>query len=398
MKKKIVFVTSDMYYVKAFLSRQIRQASLEYDVALVVNADPAAAGAAIGNVGKVFNFSIHRKISLLRDAISLFRMVMFLLRVRPDIVHSTTPKAGLLAMIAARITGVEFRLHTFTGQVWQTRTGLMRKVLIWTDKVTAACASNILTDSLGQLDILAEAGIVDSRKAAVLGHGSICGVNATRYAPNAQVKADMRKELGLPNDAIVMLYMARFTEDKGALAMADAYAAYGNGDGTPTHLLMVGPDEEQLTDQIRLRLADMEGRYSLINYTDVPERFFQCCDLFCLPSYREGFPMVLLNAAACEVPVIASRIYGCTDAVVDGKTGLLFEAGNIAEFCAHLRQLAGSASLRQRLGKHARSRVEQHYTEEHVNRLLMHVYKTRSVSSSPVHAKPENVSDTAQVV
>jgi glycosyltransferase involved in cell wall biosynthesis len=382
MKKRVVFVTSDLYYVKAFLSRQIKLAAQRYDVTLIVNADPEEAARAIDYCGQVLNFSVSRKISLFRDLASLFRLIAFFIRHRPQVVHSTTPKAGMLAMLAARITGVRFRLHTFTGQVWQTRTGMMRKLLIATDRLTVACASLVLADSHGQLELLTEKGIVDAARAGVLGQGSICGVDPTRFMANSGTRADMRRQLQIPENTIIFLYMARFTVDKGAIAMADAFARLGKESNLPVHLLMVGPDEEDLTETIHGKLSGVAGKYSLINYTDTPERYFQCADVFCLPSYREGFPMVLLNAAAAELPVIASRIYGCTDAVVDGETGLLFEAGNIPAFCAHLHALAGSPELRERLGRNARERVEEHFTEEHVNRLLMDVYKTKTVASS----------------
>lgn len=379
MKKKVVFVTSDLYYVKAFLSRQIKLAAQRYDVTLIVNADKEEAARAIGYCGKVLNFSVSRKISLFRDAASLLRLIAFFIRHRPDIVHSTTPKAGMLAMLASRLTGIRCRLHTFTGQVWQTRTGFMRKLLIATDRLTAASASMILADSHSQLELLTESGIVDPARAGVLGLGSICGVDPLRFMADSGARQDMRRELGIPDETIVFLYMARFTVDKGALTMADAFARLASQSTTPVHLLMVGPDEENLTSTIREKLRDVVDKYSLINYTDTPERYFQCCDVFCLPSYREGFPMVLLNAGASSLPVVASRIYGCSDAVVEGETGFLFEAGDIEQFCMRLQELAASAPLRQRLGRAARCRVEEFFAEEKVNGLLMQVYDKRAL-------------------
>ena len=283
-------------------------------------------------------------------------------------------------MLASKISGVHFRLHTFTGQVWQTRTGLMRKLLIATDRLTGACASMVLADSHGQLELLTQSGIVDPARAGVLGQGSICGVDPLRFMANPLARSDMRSKLGISEDTIVLLYMARFTIDKGAIAMADAFGRLGIESSVPVHLLMVGPDEENLTEQIKKKLAGVIGKYSLINYTDTPECYFQCCDIFCLPSYREGFPMVLLNAAACSLPVVASRIYGCSDAVIDGETGYLFEAGNIDEFCEQLKELAASAPLRQRVGAAARRRVEEFFAEEKVNTLLMQVYDKKVLS------------------
>jgi len=302
------------------------------------------------------------------------------MRWRPSIVHSTTPKAGMIAMLAAKLTGVPFRLHTFTGQVWQTRTGLMRKLLIATDKLTVWGSSLILADSHSQRQLLINDGIIDSHKSGVIGRGSICGIDLSRFKPSGSSRKQMRSQLGLSDDVIVILYMARFTVDKGAVAMAQAYAQVAKSSTKPVHLLMVGPDEEQLTEKINAELHAAQGKYSLISYTDKPESYFQCSDIFCLPSFREGFPMVLLNAAASELPVVASRIYGCTDAVEDGVTGALFEPGNIQELRDKLISLAESDELRRYMGQRARSRVENYFAEEKINQQLMEIYKRKPIA------------------
>jgi len=378
-KQRLVFVTSDLYYVRAFLARQIKLAAETYDVTLIVNADTEAASAAIGHSGKVLNLGVHRKISLLRDMLSLLRMIWFFIVSRPAIVHSTTPKAGMIAMLAAKLSGVPFRMHTFTGQVWQTRTGLMRKILIAADKLTVWSASLILADSHSQRDLLVESHIVSERKSGVIGHGSICGIDLNRFRRNVEVRAEMRKQLGLSEETVVILYMARFTVDKGAMAMAQAYAQVAAVSTKPVHLLMVGPDEEQLTEKINKEFEQLAGKFSLISYTDNPEAYFQCCDIFCLPSFREGFPMVLLNAAASELPVVASKIYGCTDAVEHRVTGSLFEPGNIAELRVKLTELIESEQLRRTMGIQARKRVESFFSEEKISKQLMEIYKNKKI-------------------
>jgi glycosyltransferase involved in cell wall biosynthesis len=239
--------------------------------------------------------------------------------------------------------------------------------------------------------LLIESKIVDPDKSGVIGEGSICGVDTKRFYANRKVQEDLRCDLGLPADAVVILYMARLTVDKGALAMADAYAHIGQSTKYRTHLLMVGPDEEGLTAAIKERLHAVEGKYTLVNYTDKPEYYFQGADLFCLPSYREGFPMVLLNAAASELPVVASRIYGCFDAVVDGVTGRLFEAGNIPQLCSELEKLIMSSGLRMQMGRAARTRVDQHFSEERINRQLMQIYQEEAIQQRGESARRDQV-------
>jgi glycosyltransferase involved in cell wall biosynthesis len=381
LRKKIVIVASDLYCVRGFLTKQIELVQENYAVTLVVNADLTETAALVGSNVELRNFNLQRKISFFKDLASLFNLVKFLVNHQPDIVHSITPKAGLIAMLAAKIAGIRFRMHTFTGQVWQTKTGFMRYLLLWADKITSACASVILADSHSQLKFLIESGVVSAKKSAVLAQGSICGVDAVQFKPNHAARLSVREKLNIDDDAILFLYMARFTVDKGAISMAKAFARLTDCLSVKHHLLMIGPDEENLSDEIKLILKKSVGRFTLLNYTDTPEAYFQACDVFCLPSFREGLPMVLLNAAACEIPAVASRIYGCTDAVVDGETGFLFEAGHIEQLSALLQKLALDQDLRLRAGKAARQRIEKDFTNEKISTQLLRLYAEQSLVS-----------------
>jgi glycosyltransferase involved in cell wall biosynthesis len=312
----------------------------------------------------------------------LVRLVRHFRRERYDVVHSTTPKAGLLAMAAALIAHIPVRIHTFTGQVWQTRSGAMRWLLKATDGLTSSCATTVLVDGTNQLNFLLSHGVVSPSKARVLGNGSICGVDIDRFRPCDTFKGDVRSEFDIPEDDVVLVYMARLTVDKGALVMAKAFRILCSSGAGNFHLLMIGPDEENLTQEIESTVGEHRARLHMMGYTREPEKYIAAADVFCLPSYREGFPMVLLNAAACAVPAIASRIHGSTDAIVDTVTGLLHEAGDHEALVAHVLALANDVQLRRRLGDAARRRVVDLYSETVVTRELAGLYENLTTTSS----------------
>jgi len=221
---------------------------------------------------------------------------------------------------------------------------------------------------------LSEHGIVRPPKGRVLGNGSICGVDTARFAPNPQARNEVRREFGLKEEEILLVYMARLTVDKGAIVMANAFLALCDSTPNRFRLLMIGPDEESLTPQIEALLAPYRNRLHLLGYTREPQKYIAAADTFCLPSYREGFPMVLLNAAACGVTAVASRVHGSTDAILDGQTGVLHDAGDSAGLAEVIGRLASDPALRQRLGAAARQRVESQFSERAVNEALNRTY------------------------
>ena len=376
MRSKLCLVTSNLFFAEVFLSRQIRAFEHQFDLSVVVNATRAEYCEAIGGEANFIDVCLERKIRPWRDLVSLIRLVGRFRRDKFDIVHSTTPKAGLLAMSAAFLTATPVRIHTFTGQVWQTKSGLMRWLLKCTDKLTARLATAVLVDGVNQFDFLVAHHVVLPSKARVLGNGSICGVNVDRFVPSNAHKMAVRRELGIPADVLLIVYMARLTVDKGALVMAKAFGQLCSSGALAAHLLMVGPDEDKLAEQIQSIVGEHRTRLHLMGYTREPEKYIAAADIFCLPSYREGFPMVLLNAAACAVPVIASRIHGSTDAVEDNLTGLLHEAGNHNALVEHIVALGLDPQLRSKVGNAARRRVIELYSEEVVTKELITLYET----------------------
>jgi glycosyltransferase involved in cell wall biosynthesis len=374
-RKRVCVVTTSVLIVKFFLIPHLRRLSSRYEVTLVVNTDDTALLAGYSLDVRVIPLAIERRIAPWLDLRALAALRRLFVHERFDAVHSYSPKGGLLAMLAARLSGVPVRIHTFTGQVWANRTGAMRLLLKTADRVTARCANLVLVDSISQRDFIRREGVIPpSRRCEVPGGGSISGVNLNRFKPDPEARRRVRRDLGVSDDAVLLVYAGRLTRDKGVLDLARAFAtvAFRN---PALHLVLVGPDEENVTPGIRSIAGDHADRLRFHDYTPAPERFLAAAEILCLPSYREGFGVVIIEAAACGVPAVASRIYGITDAVVEGETGLLHEPGNVGELAGLLGRLAADPASRERLGRAARQRAERDFSEDRIIGAVLDLYE-----------------------
>ena len=357
---RICIVVSDFMTVQAFLQNQIRALSEMYEITVVANTDDRDALHRLGLNAELVSVSIPRAVHFWRDARALVNLHSLFRKRKFDLIHSITPKAGLLSMAVARLAGVPIRIHTFTGQVWATASGLRRRSLKLADQLTAFCATQVLADSQSQLKFLNDEGVVSARKCRVLANGSISGVDVSRFCPDAAARQRVRNEASIPEDAFVFLFVGRLNKDKGVLDLAKAFdhvAAQGGN----AHLVCAGPDEAGMETQMRSICVSCVERLHFVGETRFPERYMAAADVLCLPSYREGFGSVVIEAAATGIPAIASGIYGLTDAVQNGVTGCLHRPGNCEELADAMESLVANRSLREQLGRQARARVNKHF-------------------------------------
>lgn len=380
MKPKVCVVTLTVYFAEWFLLNQLAATSREYDLSIHLRAVGATDLEFLSRRGinaQVVPTAIERKIRPVSDFRAFMQLWRAMRRKRFSLVHSTGLKCGLLAMSAAWLARVPVRIHTFTGQVWFTSSGIGRFVLKSADRLTALFATHILVDSPSQRRFIIEEGVVSTEKSAVLAHGSLSGVNLTQFAPNKQHRAKVRAHARIPDDAPVVLYMARITRDKGALMMAEGFARLDSLRPGLPHLLIVGPDEEHLIPSIKEICRDCLERVHFYDHTAVPEEFMSASDVLCLPSYREGFGSVLIDAAATGIPAIAARIYGSEDAIVDGETGLLHRVGDPEDLADKLRILIDDPTLRARLGERGMERAQREFSEELLTSELLALYRSQ---------------------
>jgi glycosyltransferase involved in cell wall biosynthesis len=239
---------------------------------------------------------------------------------------------------------------------------MSRWLLKTCDRATATLASFVLVDSPSQRDFLIAEKVVASRKSHVLGMGSVAGVDPQRFHPNARARVEVRMRHGIGPDELVFLFLGRLNRDKGVLELAEAFGMMSPS-AHDRRLLFVGPDEEGLTEAVsQLGGADVIAIPSVPD----PESYLVAADVLCLPSHREGFGNVVIEAASVGIPSVASRIYGLTDAVVDGETGILHPPGDVLAISDALGQLATDTQRRLLLGKNARARALTDFPESRI--------------------------------
>lgn len=372
--KSVCLITTSPLIVNFFLVPYLDSLKRAYRVSLAVNTGedtplPEDLGV------EVIPMPILRKISPWGDLRALASLVRLFREKRFDAVHSFSPKAGLLATMAGRITGVPVRIHTYTGQVWTTRSSIMRSLLIAADRAIARFATHLLADSPSQRQMLLRAGILrGAEKCRVLGSGSVSGVDPGRFRPDGTARAAARRELGIAQDATVLLFLGRLTRDKGVFDLAQAFASVAAVHPAAV-LLMVGPDEEQVRSKIDSICRAHAAQLRFAGYTRSPERFVAAADLLCLPSYREGFGNAVIEAAAAGVPAIGSRIYGITDAIIEGETGLLHSPADANDLAKKIEILMKDPALRSRLGARARQRALNEFSQQRLTQALLEYYR-----------------------
>lgn len=373
-RRSVCVVVSTPLILKFFLVDQIAALSRVYGVTCVTNCGDPDWIRQRGIEAPLMDLRIERAgPSPIRDLRALWALLRYFRKSRFDVVHSVTPKGGLLAMTAAALARVPVRIHTFTGQVWATRGGLQRAMLKTLDKWIAARATHILVDSESQRAFLLREGVLSVGKSRVLGHGSISGVDIQRFRPDAELCGKMRLNHNVPASAVVFLYVGRLKRDKGVLDLALAFSRLFRAH-EEVYLFIVGPDEDRIEADIRQTCSPCISQIRFGGYTDTPEMWMAASDVLCLPSYREGFGSAIIEAAATGLPALGSRIYGITDAIEEGVTGLLHNPGDVSELAGKMGILAGDRELRRSLGYAARERAHRYYAKETVTAGLLGFY------------------------
>jgi glycosyltransferase involved in cell wall biosynthesis len=372
--KQICFVVSHPMTAVVFLVPHLKALTLSYRVHVVANSPDVNLLRKHGLDVDLISVPIERSIRPIKDFRALLALFRLFRRHQFDAVHSVTPKAGLLAMTAAWLARIRVRVHVFTGQVWATRSGFGRRLLKAADQLIASLSTCILVDSASQRDFLLRERVIQPGKSKVLAQGSISGVDTERFRPDSSARLAVRKELHIPEAAVLLLYLGRLNADKGIIQLAEAFSRLAPRFDN-VWLLLVGRDEEGMQQRVNSICADCLDRVARVDFTYQPERYMASADIFCLPSYREGFGSSVIEAAACGVPAVASRIYGLTDAVEDGVTGLLREAGDVDSLLSGISELIQAPQSRTQMGLAARRRVQEMFRQEHVTAALVEFYE-----------------------
>lgn len=320
---------------------------------------------------------IPRKVSPLADLRALIALYRFFRRWRFDVVHSITSKAGLLCAIAAMTAGVPIRLHTFIGQPWAGSSGPIRWASKASDRLIVRLNTQCYADSDSQRAFMVAEGIARSGRITTLGAGSIAGVDLSRFEASRFDRRLIKTDLAIPDDAQVIVFVGRINREKGIVELVTAFNLLTQKGFDNAFLLVIGPFESDSHTLPQATKVDLKQhpRIRTLGYIDTPEKYLAAADLLCLPSYREGFGSVVIEAAAMGVPTVATRVVGLVDAVVEDVTGLLAPPRDAYALADALARLLGNSQLRQNLGAAARDRARALFDSAAVNRLVLDEYK-----------------------
>jgi glycosyltransferase involved in cell wall biosynthesis len=364
VKIKVTRIITASYVVPWHLNNTLIRMPADFDVC-VVGQQVSRNKDLYSNV-RFVDIDINRKTNLIADGLSLIALCKFFISDRPDIVHSIMPKSGLLTALAGFICRVPVRIHTFTGQTWVARAGLSRYFYYWLDRLINSLNTVCLTDSPSQSAFLLEHNISFQGQALpVLSKGSLSGVDVTRFnlANLDGAATRLQTDLGLTKENFVFSFIARKTHDKGAIDVLKAFNAI-SANFKNARLLFVGPDEDGEIEQLRKTHPALFVNVIDVGYVNNHEVYLALTDVLCLPSYREGFGSIVIDAAAMGVPTIGSRIPGLTDSVVDMQTGALFSPGNFDEFVDLMRSFIENSDMCQIMGRRAQARVNEFFTAD----------------------------------
>lgn len=372
-KRKVCFVVSSILTARFFLENHIKVLATKYDIYLVGNfSEEDKRSISHFNLKEIKSIRIERKINLIRDLKSVISLSGYFKDKQFDVIHSLAPKAGLISAISGKIVGTENRIHIFTGQVWHTKKGVFKFTLKQLDKLIVLLTTKILVDSHSQREYLIKEGVVDYKNSIVLGNGSISGVNLGKFYPDLDMKKQLRGELNIPKDVVVYLFMGRINKDKGIFDLADAFRKALKTNGN-IFLLIVGYDEGNCINEVT-NIISSENHFKYFGPTREPEKLMQVGDVFCLPSYREGFGTSIIEASSCGLGIICSDTYGLRDTIIDNKTGLRYKTGNVEELTKKIQTLSSNIDLVRFFGENGFDYVTKNFSASFVSNEWLKFY------------------------
>lgn len=320
---------------------------------------------------KTIEVLMERHISLMKDLKSLWQMLKVMRNEKPYMVHSMTPKAGLLSMIAGWLTGVPIRVHTFTGLVWPTETGLIRKILMAADWLTCACATHVIPEGQGVLDDLKNYKVC-RKPMKVLGYGNVMGVDMKRFNPARF------EEVQRDDKAFRYVFVGRIVGDKGINELVKAFVRL-NKKYPATQLTLVGKYEANL-DPVKPQTLKLIVENPCIDacgprYGDDLLVEYIKSDCFVMPSYREGFPNTVMEAGAMGLPSVVTDINGSREIIIHGENGLIVPSKDANALYVAMKQILLDKAAREKMATNARPFIESRFEKSFVQGCLIKYYE-----------------------
>jgi hypothetical protein len=316
---------------------------------------------------------MERRMAPLKDLRSLWGLIRVFRREKPTMVHSMTPKAGLLCMMAAWFCRVPVRVHTFTGLVFPTAKGMTQKILIFTDRLTCACATHVIPEGEGVKADLQNYRIT-RKPLRVLGHGNVRGIDLEHYDRTPEVMSEAAKIR--QKEVFTFIFVGRLVGDKGINELVDAFSRLNN-EISATRLILVGGMEENL-DPLKpetIRKIKVNPAIDEVGRQDDVRPWFAASDALVFPSYREGFPNVVIEAGAMGLPSIVSDINGSREIIIDDKNGVIIPPHDSEVLYRAMRDFVSDRERTSKMTRNARPLIASRYEQTYVHRCLKDFYR-----------------------
>ena len=382
--KKLIRITTVPLSLKVLLKGQLRfMASNGFDVKGVSSEGEELREVRENEGIAVEAITMSRKITPFQDLKSLWQMWNFLRKEKPQIVHTHTPKAGIIGMLAARLAGVPHRLHTVAGLPLMEATGTKRKILNFVEKLTYSSATRVYPNSKGLYDFILQNNFIQSNKLKIIANGSSNGIDTAFFSPDQVTEIErvtLREKLNIQPDDFVFVFVGRIVSDKGINELIKAFSelqAVENNEPAGIKLLLVGGLENDLDPLNPETLAEINQNKDIISVgfqRDV-RSFFAIADALVFPSYREGFPNVVMQAGAMGLPSIVSDINGCNEIIIEGENGLIIPSKNVEKLKEKMLTLAKDKNLYTKLKGNSRRMIENRYEQSVVWNALLEEYE-----------------------
>lgn len=377
--KKLVRITTVALSLDKLLTGQLAYMREHYEVIAVSNPDATLDKVAEREGVRSFALPMTRKITPWQDLKAVYRLYRFLKREKPDYVHSHTPKAGIVGMMAAWLAGVPHRLHTVAGLPLLESVGRKRRLLEWVEAATYRFATGVYPNSFELKRIIEDLRLCPEPKLKVLANGSSNGIDVDHFDKErleASSLVDLRRDLGQADASHLFVFVGRLVGDKGINELVAAFDRLRQ-QFPSIGLLLVGPFEDELDPlqpQTKARIEKGEG-ISLTGFVSDVRPYLALSDSLVFPSYREGFPNVVMQAGSMGLPCIVTDINGCNEIVSEGQNGLIIPVKDAGQLYAAMERLLTDGTLYQNLRAKARESIVTRYRNTMVWEALLSEYK-----------------------
>ncbi len=377
--QKLVRVTTIPLSLEKLLEGQLTFMSEHYQVIAVAADEKRLEKYGVDNNVETYAVELTRAITPIADLKAVLKLTSFLRREKPLIIHSHTPKAGIISMLAGWLAGVPIRLHTVAGLPLLEVQGFKRRILNFVEKLTYKLAHKVFPNSFELKKIILDLNYANESKLKVLGNGSSNGIDTTYFDPqhySENFKSDLKCTLSIPQEDIVFVFVGRLVKEKGIEELVRTFNEL-RVSSPNCSLLLIGPYEQDLDPISEEIIREIEKNPKIITtgYELDVRPFFAIADILTFPSYREGFPNVVLQAGAMSLPAIVSDINGCNEIINDGENGIIIPVKSEEALKFAMKKLVEDVDLRSQLTLNARQVIQKKYEREYFWQILLKEYK-----------------------